>query len=410
MRKIVIWLLLSIPILASAQWNYLSTPSYLNGTFAVSSDSNVFYSYEAKHIHFSHNGGLNWSAFETEYEFEFIVDMDFVNDSVGYLCGGGWFSPHRNLVMRTTNAGQSWETLTRDSLGTYQFIFSKVDFVSADSGMVLTAYGNELFRTMDGGSSWQQTYYDSMTNFSVSDIYFVNGSLGFITTIGSSFSLSKATIFKTTDFGATWLKVKEWDDEHSFLKIHFNNENVGYVGGSDGRLFRTTDGGTTWTDTYIAPGNSISALWFTNDNTGYSNALGTIHKTSDEGTHWTTQLMSPLNIVEDIQFAPSGNVGYLKAGNLLYKTTNGGGTTSIQNPSLHSQFKIYPNPTSGILKIDYENDVKIQSIQLTDVAGRVVKIFSKNEKTLNVSGLPSSVYFLNIQAEEGSVTEKIIIQ
>ncbi|MBX9448208.1 MAG: T9SS type A sorting domain-containing protein [Taibaiella sp.] len=80
-----------------------------------------------------------------------------------------------------------------------------------------------------------------------------------------------------------------------------------------------------------------------------------------------------------------------------------------RNYSLRKKLDIYPNPANDILTFDYENSVQIRSIQLTDVWGRVVRIFSKREKALNVSGLPGGMYFLNIQAEEGSVIEKIII-
>jgi hypothetical protein len=83
---------------------------------------------------------------------------------------------------------------------------------------------------------------------------------------------------------------------------------------------------------------------------------------------------------------------------------------SISQEVSKSQFKIYPNPTNNIFNIEYDNAIKITVIQLADVSGRIVKTFPDNEKLLNISGLPSGVYFLNIQAVEGNVSEKILIQ
>ncbi|MBS1776798.1 MAG: T9SS type A sorting domain-containing protein [Bacteroidetes bacterium] len=409
MKSVLAALILFVPFWSKAQWKAIYTPTLANGAFSAPSDSNLFYSYDAKTMYYSHDGGLKWNHFITEYDSEFIQDMDFVNDSVGFACGGGWFTPHRNIVLRTTNAGKSWETLTRDSVGKYQFLFEKIDFVNIDSGMVL-GYSYDLYRTTDAGSTWQQVNYDTVVNNNqVSDIYFYNGSLGFLTTIGGSAPLRKGRIYRTTDFGNTWVIVKEWDYSGSFIKAHFVNERVGYVGGNFGKLFKTTDGGTTWAETTIPPGNVISALWFTDENTGYSNALGTIYKTTDGGASWNPQMMSPLNIVSDIQFSPSGNTGFLLAGNFLYKTTNGGGTTTINNPALKSQFKIYPNPTNNIINLDYENSLKIQGIQLIDLSGKGIRTYSKSDRVLNVSGLSSGVYFLVIRTEQGSVYEKILI-
>lgn len=80
------------------------------------------------------------------------------------------------------------------------------------------------------------------------------------------------------------------------------------------------------------------------------------------------------------------------------------------NNSFREKLKIYPNPASEKINIDYGSSVRIQNIQLTDVSGRVIKTFRKNEKVLNVSGLPGGVYFLHIRAEDGNVNEKILIR
>lgn len=411
MMKQLFLLLCLAPCMVSAQWTAVSTPSSINGPMAVVNDSTVFYANGAKTIYVSHNAGATWNYFETEYEYEFIEDMDFINDSVGFACGGGWFSPHRNVVLRTTNAGQSWETLTRDSVGNLQFLFSEVDFVSIDSGMVVQSYGYDLYRTVDGGISWQQIVYDStQLNQTISDLHFVNSSLGFLTTRVSSGTMSKARIYRTTDFGNTWQSVREWDYPGGYYTIHFVNDRVGYVGGNQGVLCKTTDGGVTWSESKIPPGNAISALWFTDEQTGYSNAFGVICKTTDGGANWFPQMMMGPNIVSAIQMTPSGTSGFLIANNILYKTTNGGGITYVWQPELQEKISIYPNPSRGITYLQYNVGIKVQQLQLVDATGKVIKHFPHDATKLSFPEVAPGIYFLRIKTEQGTLSKKITVQ
>lgn len=409
MKKIFLTCLLLIPFTLMAQWNVVYWPSTLSNVLAVPSDSNIFITMGSKYISYSHNGGKSWNQFETEYEYEFLEDMDFVSDSIGYTCGGGWFSPHRNIILKTTDAGITWQTITRDSLGQFQFVFSQIDFVNKDTGMVIGAYG-DMFRTFDGGVSWQEIYLATNQQFSHSDLCLVNDSVGFITTNSNITTNYKSRIYKTTDMGTTWQIVKEWDSLNSFLKIHFVNAQIGYVGGTNGKIFKTTDGGTTWIDYTVPPGNTINALWFTSPTTGYSNAIGTVSITTNGGNSWAPQLMNPPGIVTNIQFSPSTQSGFLVAGNLLYKTTNSGGVTSIPLPQMFHPFQMYPNPASKVVHIDYLKEKTVYSIQLIDITGRVIKAFPKDEKILQVADVTRGTYFLLIETREGWVKEKLVLQ
>jgi hypothetical protein len=62
------------------------------------------------------------------------------------------------------------------------------------------------------------------------------------------------------------------------------------------------------------------------------------------------------------------------------------------------------------LYIKYTDNLSVSEIELHDIFGRTVKVFGKYQKVLNVSGLSSGVYFINIQTSEGVYNEKIIIE
>ena len=74
--------------------------------------------------------------------------------------------------------------------------------------------------------------------------------------------------------------------------------------------------------------------------------------------------------------------------------------------STRSKLKVYPNPTSGELRVENKNENEI--CELFDVMGRNVRFFSlcvsSSEMTIDISRLPTGVYFLRI----GNETVKII--
>jgi len=75
-----------------------------------------------------------------------------------------------------------------------------------------------------------------------------------------------------------------------------------------------------------------------------------------------------------------------------------------------TNIKIYPNPTTGQLKIESE-EMRIENVEIFDVFGK--KILSKKflmspETVINISHLPTGVYFVRIQAEASEVIKKVL--
>jgi hypothetical protein len=85
----------------------------------------------------------------------------------------------------------------------------------------------------------------------------------------------------------------------------------------------------------------------------------------------------------------------------------------------NGELTIYPNPTDGQLQItNYE--LRIENIEIFDVMGRKVQSFefkvqsseflNFKPETLNISNLPTGIYFLRIQTENGKITTQKIIK
>jgi hypothetical protein len=70
--------------------------------------------------------------------------------------------------------------------------------------------------------------------------------------------------------------------------------------------------------------------------------------------------------------------------------------------------KFYPNPTTGILKIE-SLELRIESVVVYDVFGKIQKMESlKTESTIDISHLPAGAYFVKISTEAGEVTRKVL--
>ena len=83
------------------------------------------------------------------------------------------------------------------------------------------------------------------------------------------------------------------------------------------------------------------------------------------------------------------------------------GITAINNENV----KIYPNPTTGELRIE-NGQLTITKVEIYDVFGRKVRMspvsFMFPETVINISHLQSGVYFVLIQTETGEVVRKVL--
>jgi len=110
---------------------------------------------------------------------------------------------------------------------------------------------------------------------------------------------------------------------------------------------------------------------------------------------------------------------YTDSANVYDTDNNQKGTPGFANdtdPSLSvkenliGSFKIYPNPAQDHIQID-SNSINISSVEMYNIIGKRL-ISEKNlvENKLDISSLNSGVYLLKINALEGSLVKKIIVE
>lgn len=404
----------STPFALSAQWNYLNGPfSYEMYMEVVNNDTLVFSDGATGKINHSFDGGATWSAFDTELEYSWIFDFDFPTHQIGYGCGGTYFGLYQDVIVKTEDAGLTWDTLTTNSFGVYTF--NTIEFLNADTGFVASGY--LLLRTEDGGENFTPINIVDEGVFSIANLSSTSDGVLFASArLLLSPNAYRISIYRSADLGETWNEVyydimENIDNfNNRFIgSIQFPTPEIGYAVGGNGLFLKTTDAGLTWSQSFISPFSGLSSVYFTSANVGYINNAGGIYKTVDGGENWEVQNMSVPAIVRDIQFA-SDETGYALSEGKIYKTTNGGGVTSINevNPDIYIQ--LFPNPAKNILYLNYSSEMQIQNIQMIDIVGKTIKTFGNPVSSIDVSNLPAGYYFLKIETNPGVTVKKVVIE
>jgi len=115
--------------------------------------------------------------------------------------------------------------------------------------------------------------------------------------------------------------------------------------------------------------------------------------------------------VEDFFYTPV----YLKCicqnNTMLFGTNSMCCETNHINDNLRQPVSIYPNPTSGELRIE-NGELKINSIEIFDIYGKNIEIkkLLPNENKIDVSHLISGTYIVKITSENGVFIKKFIIK
>jgi photosystem II stability/assembly factor-like uncharacterized protein len=167
----------------------------------------------------------------------------------------GWILLDQHLYW-TRDGGESWDEITPSTLE--QSLIAAVFFLDRREGWLLLtnlddsgAITYAMAQTSDGGKSWQVT---PLSLFEAGDVnslagavylHFIDSQTGWLVIRrATSSNFSEGTLFKTTDGGGSWTQLTIPVGE----PVYFVSSQIGWTaGGAAGdELYRTEDGGLTW--------------------------------------------------------------------------------------------------------------------------------------------------------------------
>lgn len=110
--------------------------------------------------------------------------------------------------------------------------------------------------------------------------------------------------------------------------------------------------------------------------------------------------------VDNVAFS-NQNWSKIKDATAIYSSTC---TLGIQD-SVFDKIAIYPNPTKVVLHI---NNVILEKVTVYDALGKLIKTTSftsgSNDNTINLTGLPKGIYYVNLQSQGITTTRKIAVE
>jgi hypothetical protein len=82
-------------------------------------------------------------------------------------------------------------------------------------------------------------------------------------------------------------------------------------------------------------------------------------------------------------------------------------TATTDSQTANELFSYYPNPAADQLTLSYKGTDQIASVQLRDISGKTIRSFA-NENMLNLEGIESGIYFLEVELKNSKQILKVI--
>jgi len=204
------WVTVNVGAVAGEYINMLEWPVF-NRMFAVTDQGNIYKSTD---------GGVTWANVYDDATDRALHDVSFTRTGNGWVVGNG------DLLLHTTDWGNTWDAVTGPNDGLYNLLTCDVD---AQDKLVVGDSNGSIFATVDNGYNWVTTPPQGVVATSVPRI---------------------------RSFGY-W----KWAIVHIATLEHFEGNS---------RVLRSTDGGASWRlwelATNIDPNNGLYALFVVDQN------------------------------------------------------------------------------------------------------------------------------------------------
>lgn len=287
----------------------------------------------------TNDAGRNWSSISNSNPF---FAAFFLTPDTGFMCVPGGYAE------RTTDGCLTWDH--GSSMNSFQALF----FTSSDTGFAVGGMGiypGLIARTRDQGASWNYINLGAYGEFH--SVFFPDSQRGFAAggyhfTTQQQVLYYSGLIYRTTNGGNSWQNV--FSASNFLYSVFFPSVNIGYAAGDSGKVWKSVDAGAHWNlCTATGHTNKLFSVSFVTVDTGYvGGEQGLLLKTTDGGNSWITEDLSTTADFCSIYLNRSGGALYLAGGNGNVFVRGTLPNSTQDNEAFHaSEVTAAPNPFTG---------------------------------------------------------------
>ncbi|HVZ37768.1 MAG TPA: YCF48-related protein, partial [Candidatus Kapabacteria bacterium] len=238
------------------------------------------------------DGGVTWNDLHVLNLGNNLISTQFLAPNRGLLSGA------YDQMFVSTNQGLTWD-YAHNAIDPPALQFWAMNFSDANFGVCSAS--NLVYFTNDGGNNWHGAPIPDLTGADSGLVFAVDAvrpGIAFVTASrwvkDSVAATSHEVLFKTRDTGANWQRVLDRPGYNSLKRSWFLDPQHGFVGGSNGIIYHTDNGGDTWDSVATGAPGAVSDIRFFTDKIGYAVTFkGAILSSSDGGRTWQREYPWP---------------------------------------------------------------------------------------------------------------------
>jgi photosystem II stability/assembly factor-like uncharacterized protein len=388
------------------------------------------------------NGGAKWKSGNIIAPFDYTTwNISAIDSNIAWVATFNLATQSNGRIYKTSNGGVTWQHQT-----TANFTSSAkfVHFYNANEGVCVGE--NEVFTTTNGGTNW--TAQSALpVPFSANTFFAINS----YETLGDNIWLGDyaGIMYHSADKGLTWtvksnqntvgnemayteIKGITFKDNLNGMAVSAKFQSGGNGGGGmidNGYLFKTNDGGSTWTKFYYSIPfsylqNSIGKydiIYVPNTtNTWIVSSIGIgvsfSSITTDGGATWSW--IDSTTGHSAMAFTPNG-FGW--SGGDITSITDG--IFKFKSGAIPSAIENFQKKLNENITIQYEDDkiylnnemtsFKISNIQISSFEGKHIATIiptQQSKQTINTSLLTAGIYIMTISDGKNVINKKFQIK
>lgn len=409
-------LLIQSEISSASYWQVVHTVAHRIIWNIAYADENTIYAAGDSVLMKSTDGGYNWTDLLPNVASitsnKTFFNVSFVNKDTGFV----YINNQIENLLLTTDGGSTWSDVSPSVLpwGMLDVEFVNQSIGYAVGGFAITGIPDSIIaRTIDGGHTWTHIPKPTLCTYPMA-VHFLTDSIGFT---------GDEQIYKTIDAGTTWTLTTTpagWPHTGAYATritdYKFFDNQIGFAITDNWAIYKTIDGGDSWELTQLPVSGGINGcrnIAFDQNNFGYVVGFGLFQPfvSPDAGKTWlidgTYSAYYPASCIS-VSKGHKIIIG-TREGDVVLKENSPLSSTAINDLS---STNIYPNPSSGTFYLA-GND-KLQSIEVYNLLGDLVYKRSlhlnNNKYEVMLTDVPKGLYVIKINNATNSIQRKLQLE